>query len=202
MTPYSYHVLPRYLGTCYPPYQRSNIEYFHCSCGMSLYLILVGCFLLAGKTFRIYKSPTLIFSYLGFSPSSTQEPKTSRSASGSIVRKKGSEYRSRPVLLRTRWTVAGNWPFDCRSRYCPTLHTNVPGLGGASTQRPSWLSTSRAGTLSWRTSVSPRVYLVSYPCLSHFPASSPEVAGNNAQEKSAWAPRPIFGDSISAGVGG
>lgn len=81
--------------------QLSNISYCQSSCGTSLYLILVGCFLLAGNTLLIYRSPTLIFSY--FFPSSPIQPfNTSKSISGSIVRKKGSEYRSCPVLFRTR----------------------------------------------------------------------------------------------------
>jgi hypothetical protein len=136
--------------------QANNKSYVHSSCGTSLYRMLVGCLLLAGKTFRIYKSPTLIVSYLGISPSSTQQDSTARSTSGSGVRKNGNEYRSRPVLFLTRCTVAWNLPFDCRSRYSPTLQIKVPGLGGASTQMPSWLRTSRAGTESWRTSVSPK----------------------------------------------
>lgn len=117
--------------------QFNNRSYVHSSGGTSLNLILVGCLLLAGNTFRMYKSPTLIVSYLGLSPSSTQQSRTSRSASGSGVRKNGREYRSCPVLFLTRCTVAWNLPFDCLSRYWPTLQTNVPGLGGASTQMPS-----------------------------------------------------------------
>lgn len=117
--------------------QFNNRSYVQSSGGTSLNLILVGCLLLAGNTFRMYKSPTLIVSYLGLSPSSTQQSKTSRSASGSGVRKNGREYRSCPVLFLTRCTVAWNLPFDCLSRYWPTLQTNVPGLGGASTQIPS-----------------------------------------------------------------
>lgn len=135
--------------------QVSSRSYVHSSSGTSLYLILVGCLSLAGRTFRMYRSPTLIVSYLGSSPSSTQQGKTSRSRSGSGVRKNGREYLSRPVLFLTRCTVAWNLPLDCLSRYWPTLQTKVPGFGGASTQMPSWLRTSRAGTESWRTSVSP-----------------------------------------------
>lgn len=120
---------------CLP--QLSNMSYRHSSCGTSLYLILVGCFARAGRTLLTYKSPTLITSYLGFSSGSTQQSKGPKSASGSMVKKKGKEYRSCPVRLRTRWTVAGNRPFECRSRYCPTLQTKVPGFGGASTQIPS-----------------------------------------------------------------
>jgi hypothetical protein len=120
--------------------------------------MLVGCFFLAGKTLLIYSSPTLIFSNTfsasSFS-SSRQHSSTANSASASGVKKKGKEYLSCPVLFLTRWTVAGNLPLVCFSRYCPTLHTKVPCCGGASTQMPSWFSTSRAGTESCKTNVIP-----------------------------------------------
>lgn len=139
--------------------QLRRISYFHSSCGTSLYLIAVGCWCLAGSTLWMYKSPTFTGSNFG-PPSPIQQGRTSQIASGSWVKKNGSEYLSCPVLFLTRWTVAWNIPLVWRSRYWPTLQTSVPGTGSALTHLPSWLSTSSAGTLSWRTSVSPVLELV------------------------------------------
>lgn len=166
---------------------------------MPLYLMLVGCFCLAGNTLLMYKSPTLIFSYLGFSSGPTQHSRTSRSTSGSIVRKNGSEYLSCPVRLRTRWTVAGNLPLDCRSRYCPTLQTKVPGLGGASTQMPSWLRTSSAGTVSCSTRVNPVLFKssASFVC-GHAQKSAAYKKNQREHPGQCWAspyPRELAGNT-------
>jgi hypothetical protein len=105
--------------------------------------MLVGCFFLAGNTLRMYRSPTLKSANL-LSVFSSPSIITFTSASGSIVKKNGNEYRSSPVLFRTRCTAARKRPLVCRSKYWPTLQTRVLGRAGTEIHCPVGVRTSRA----------------------------------------------------------
>ena len=131
------HCLPTIMP---PALQFNKKSYLHSLSGRFLYLMLVGCFFLAGSTFLIYISPTLKSSNFLSSFSSSKTPTL---ASGSIVRKNGNEYLSWPGVLRTRCTAARNRPLVWRSRYWPTLQTSVLGIGGTLIQRPVGVRTSR-----------------------------------------------------------